>query len=240
MLTFATYRCQFHTSLTWSKYQEHYLGLSCCKRVCFNVFNTVTARWKTNIRPHFPHSPFNQFAQQTQHLLYSHYAVGELRQLCLLETNGPRDLVVFDFRLHFGMQGEKTNQANKLFMTMENSDKVLLKACTSIWVPRRRAKEANKYGKEQNYIKVAMVTAQACPCKTVPGDQQPKCYVVIKQPQGALYQQLECHSTWQEANKCEYQLGNLRFKVAKLPSNASNCEVSGRNLIRARSRTSAQ
>lgn len=51
-------------------------------------------------------------------------------------------------------------------MTMENSDQVLLKARISIWVPPWRAKEANKYGNEQNCIKVTLVTRQACPCKT--------------------------------------------------------------------------
>lgn len=37
MLTFATYRCQLHASLTWNKYHEHYLSVFCWKRVCFNV-----------------------------------------------------------------------------------------------------------------------------------------------------------------------------------------------------------
>lgn len=88
-------------------------------------------------------------------------------------------------------------------MTMENSDQVLLKAHISIWVPRWRAKEANKYGNEQNCIKVTLVTGQACPCETAPEDQQSKCYFIIKQQQGALCQQQKCPSTCYKANKRE-------------------------------------
>lgn len=55
---------------------------------------------------------------------------------------------------------------------MENSDQVLLKAHISMSVPRCRAKEANKYGREWNCSKATLVTGQACPCETMPRDKQ--------------------------------------------------------------------